>query len=117
MNTIFMNSENSKTSKPYVLNQYKHEMNTIFMNSGNSKTSKPYVLILELNNKIDLQRGKKNTALSNLSIDHAWKAHITWKAHIISINLKFQLQHDMINLNYQMDHILYQIFNIILIIS
>ena len=59
MNTIFMNSENSKTSKPYVLNQYKHEMNTIFMNSGNSKTSKPYVLILELNNKIDLQRGKK----------------------------------------------------------
>ena len=55
MNTIFMNSENSKTSKPYVLNQYKHEMNTIFMNSGNSKTSKPYVLILELNNKIDLQ--------------------------------------------------------------
>ena len=30
------------------------------------------------------------------------------------MSLKYQLQHGMINLNYQMDHILYQISNIIL---
>ena len=31
-------------------------------------------------------------------------------AHIITINLKYQLQNGMTNLIYQMDHILYQIF-------
>ena len=36
------------------------------------------------------------------------------KSHIRTINLKYQLQHEMKNLNYLMDHILYQIFKIIL---
>ena len=36
------------------------------------------------------------------------------KAHIKTINLKYLLQHEVINLNYQMDHIQYQIFKIIL---
>ena len=39
-------------------------MDTIFMNSENSKNSKPYLLILNLADKIDLI----STALSNLSI-------------------------------------------------
>ena len=34
-------------------------MNTIFMNSESSKTFKPYVLILTLTNKLDLKRGEK----------------------------------------------------------
>ena len=34
-------------------------MDTIFMNSENSKTSKPHVLILNLTDKIDLRRGEK----------------------------------------------------------
>ena len=38
------------------------------MNSQNSKTSKPHVLILQLTDKIDLRRGGKSIALSNLSI-------------------------------------------------
>ena len=38
------------------------------MNSENSKTSKPRVLILNLTDKIDLRRGEKSMALSNLSI-------------------------------------------------
>ena len=38
----------------------------------------------------------------------------TLKAHIKATNLKYALQHEIINLNYQMDHILYQIFVIIL---
>ena len=38
------------------------------MNSKNSKTSKPHVLMVNLTDKIDLRRGEKNVALSNLSI-------------------------------------------------
>ena len=43
-------------------------MNTLFMNSENSKTSAPYVLLLQLTDKLDLIRGKNSIALSNLSI-------------------------------------------------
>ena len=43
------------------------------MNSENSKTSKPYVLILKPTDKLDLRRGEKSIALSNLSINYAWK--------------------------------------------
>ena len=42
-------------------------MDTIFMNSENSKTPKPHILILKLN-KLDLKIGKEDIALSNLSI-------------------------------------------------
>ena len=38
-------------------------MDTIFMNSENSKTSKLHVLILELSNKLDLRIGKKIISL------------------------------------------------------
>ena len=37
-----------------------------------------------------------------------------YKSHIKTINLKYQLQHEMKNLNYLMDHILHQILKIIL---
>ena len=49
------------------------KMDTILMNSQNSKTSKPHVLMLKLTDKLDLRRGQKNTALSNLSIYYTWK--------------------------------------------
>ena len=48
-------------------------MNTIFMNSEDSKKSKPHVLILKLTDKLDLRRGEKSIALSNLSIYNTWK--------------------------------------------
>ena len=48
-------------------------MDTIFMNSENSKTSKPHVLVLNLTDKIDLRRGKKSIAFSNLTIYYTWK--------------------------------------------
>ena len=48
-------------------------MDTIFMNSENSKTPKPHVLVLKLTNKLDLRVGKKFIALSNLSIYQTWK--------------------------------------------
>ena len=43
-------------------------MDTIFMNSKNSKTSEPYVLLLNLSDKINLKRSGKCIVLSNLSI-------------------------------------------------
>ena len=48
-------------------------MDTIFMNSENSKTSEPHVLILKLANKLDLKIGEKIITLSNLSIYYTWK--------------------------------------------
>ena len=79
------------------------------MNSENSRTPKPHILILKLTNKLDLRIGEKIIALSNLSIYYTWK-NIT---HTITINLKNLHQHGMINLNYQMDRILYHKFKII----
>ena len=48
-------------------------MDTIFMNSENSRTSEYDVLVLKLADKLDLRRGQKSVALSNLSIYHTWK--------------------------------------------
>ena len=86
-------------------------MDTIFMNSKNSTTSKPHILILKLTNKLDLRLGEKVIALSNLYLLLYMEKH---KKHTVTINLKYQRQHGVINLNYQMDHVLYQIFKIIL---
>ena len=84
-------------------------MNTMFINSKNSETSDPHRLLLNLTDKMDLRRKDEYIPLSNLSIFYTWKSH---RLRIIS--LKYQLQHRMKNLNYLMDHILYQIFNIML---
>ena len=49
-------------------------MNTIFMNSESSKTTtEPYFLILKLTDNLGLRRGQKSIALSNLSIYYTWK--------------------------------------------
>ena len=62
-------------------------MNTIFMNSKNSKTSDPHRLLLNID-KIDLRRKDKYIALSNLSIYYTWK---NIKSHIRIINSKCHL--------------------------
>ena len=48
-------------------------MDTIVMNSENIKTSEYHVLVLNLTDKVDLRRGQKTVALSNLSIYYTWK--------------------------------------------
>ena len=48
-------------------------MDTIFMDSENSRTSKYHVLVLKLTNKLDLRRGQTTVALSNLSIYYTRK--------------------------------------------
>ena len=81
----------------------------MFMNSGNSKASDFHRLLLNLSDKVNLKKSDKYIALSNLSIYCTWKnIKILYKI----INLKYQLLHGMMSLNYLMDQILYQIFNI-----
>ena len=48
-------------------------MDTIVMNSENTKTSEAHRLLLNLSGKINLKRSDKYVALSNLSIYYAWK--------------------------------------------
>ena len=48
-------------------------MDTIFMNSKNSRTSEYHVLVLKLTDKLHLRRDQKSVALSNLSIYYTWK--------------------------------------------
>ena len=43
-------------------------MNTIFMNSENSKTSDPHKLLPNLTDKVGLRRKEKHIALANLSV-------------------------------------------------
>ena len=43
-------------------------MDTIYMNSENSKTPEPHILKLKLTDKLDPRIGEKVIALSNLSI-------------------------------------------------
>ena len=88
-------------------------MNTVFMNSENSKTCDPRRLSLNLTDKIDLRIKDKYIALSSLSIYYTLeniKKSYKNKSHIV----KYQLGHGIKNLNYLIDHILYQIFKIIL---
>ena len=47
-------------------------MDTIFINSENSKSSNTHVLKLKFASKLDLRLGKKVIALSNLSIYYTW---------------------------------------------
>ena len=86
-------------------------MNTIFMNFENSKTSDPHRLLLNLTDKTNLEK------VRNMLLYQILAHPIHGKIHQRTINLKYQLQHRMKNLNYLMDHILYQMFKIILSVS
>ena len=85
-------------------------MDTIFMNSKNSWKSDPDRLLFNLTDKINLKRSDKYVALSN----HLLYMEKYKKSHTKIINSKYQLQNGMKSLNYLIDHILYQIFKIIL---
>ena len=72
-------------------------MDTIFMNSENSKTSEYHVLGLKLTDTLDLRRGQKTVALSNLSIYYTWKTKKSssnnniFKISAPTLNKKFEL--------------------------
>ena len=86
-------------------------MDTIFMNSKNVRTSEYHVLELKLTDKLDLKRGQKSVDLSNLNIYFTWK---NIKSSYNNNKFKIFAPHGLMSLNYQMDHIQYQIFKIIL---
>ena len=48
-------------------------METIFMNSENSRTNAPHRFRLALADKLNLKGPSKNMALANLSIYYTWK--------------------------------------------
>ena len=48
-------------------------METIFMNTENSKTNEPHRFKLDLTDKLNLKNPNKNMALGNLSIYYNWK--------------------------------------------
>ena len=47
-------------------------METIFMNTENSKTNEPHRFKLDLADKLNLENPNKNIALVNLSIYYTW---------------------------------------------
>ena len=65
------------------------------MNTGNNKTFEPYFLILNLTDKLDLRRGAKRIALSNLSIYYTLKnikiSYNNFKKSAPTWNDKFEL--------------------------
>ena len=75
-------------------------MDTIFMNSENSRTSEYHVLVLKLTDKLDLTRGQNSFALSNRSIYYTWE---NIKTSCNNNKFKHLLQLGVMNLNYQMD--------------
>ena len=48
-------------------------MDTIFITSENSRTSEYHVLVLKLTNKLHLRIGQRSISLSNLSIYYTWR--------------------------------------------
>ena len=48
-------------------------METIFMNTENSKTNEPHRFKLDLTNRLNLKNPNKNMPLANLSIHYTWK--------------------------------------------
>ena len=72
-------------------------MDAIFMNSENSKTSEPYILTLKLTDKLDLRIGKKSIALSNLSIYYTWK-NIKTSRNNIKFKILFPTRNDKFEL-------------------
>ena len=50
-----------------------YKIETILMNTENSKTNEPHKFRLDLRDKINLKNPNKNMALANLSIYYTWK--------------------------------------------
>ena len=56
-----------------IIKETHYKMETIFMNTENSKTNEPHRFRLNLTDKLNLKNPNKNMALVNLSIYNTWK--------------------------------------------
>lgn len=81
------------------------------MNIENSKTNEFHIFRLIPIDKNDLKDTNNNIALVNLGVYYTWQI---LNLHITTINLRYLLQHGLMNSIYLMDQILYEIFSIIL---
>ena len=116
--TYFLYQEKEVPKKVYnnIINSIKvsYKIDTILMNSENSKTTNPYGLLLNLSEKTNLKTRDKYVALSNLSIYNTWKnIKKLYKNNKLQISVPASNE----NLNYFTDQILYQKFKTILSIS
>ena len=82
-------------------------MDTIFINSENSKTSELYVLMLKLTDKLDLRIGEKSIDLSNLSIYYTWK-----NIKSLHNNSKFKISAPTWNYKFELPDGSYSVSNI-----
>ena len=64
----------------------QNKMSTIFMNSENSKTSHSHRLLFNLSDETDFKKSNKYVSLSNLSIYYMWG---NIKSLTTTINLKY----------------------------
>ena len=73
--SLYWAKEINKKVYSNIMNSIKlwNKVDTIFMNSGNSKTSDPQRLLPNLTDKINLKRSDEYVALSNLRIYYTWK--------------------------------------------
>ena len=73
--SLYWAKEINKKVYSNIMNSIKlwNKVDTIFMNSGNSKTSDPQRLLPNLTDKINLKRSDKYVALSNFRIYDTWK--------------------------------------------
>ena len=70
-------------------------MRTIFVNFGNSNFLDPHRILLNLLDKINVERNNKYVDLSNFSIYYTIYIYIyiyIYKSHTKTIKLKYQLQ-------------------------
>ena len=77
------------------------------MNSKNSETSDPHRLLLNITDKINLKRGGKYAALSNLSIYYTWKnIKKSYK------NNKFKISAPTLNEEFELPDVSYTVLDI-----
>ena len=88
-------------------------MDTIFINSENSRTSEDHVLKPKLADKLDLRRGQKSVALSNLSIYYTWRnikgsyENNKFKISVPTWSDKFELPHGSYSISDTQDYFEY----------
>ena len=87
-------------------------METIFMNTENSKTNEPHRFKLDLTDKLNLKNPNKSMALANLSIYYTWK-NVKSEYN----NNKFKFQHQLGLMIYQMILAQFLTFKIVLNLS
>ena len=91
-------------------------METIFMNTENSKTNEPHKFKLDLADKLNFKNPKKNMALANLRIYYTWK-NIKSEYKNNKFKIRYLLQLGMKLLIYMVVLILLLIFKITLNLS